>query len=86
MPNHAHPYMLFILRPYIQELCNVYYPPTPSFGWIIQINGHSLSLALAWRTSWLGYSLHPRSLTPIWSGMQGVFLSFGILLAGLGLR
>ena len=43
--NHAHPCppMLFKLRPCIQKLCNVYYPPTPSFGWIRQIKSHSLS-------------------------------------------
>ena len=83
--THAHlcPPMLFKSRPCIQKLCNVYYLPTPSLGWIGQIKGRSLSLASARNASWLEYSLHPISLTPIWSWMQGVFLSFGILLAGL---
>ena len=78
---HPCPPMLFKLRPCIQKLCNVYYPPTPSLGWIGQIKGRSLSLASARSASWLAYSMHPRSLTPIWSWMQGIFLSFGILLA-----
>jgi hypothetical protein len=71
MPTHsmtcAHPCppMLFKLRPCIQKLCNVHYPPTPSLGWIGQIKGLSLSLALARSASWLACSLHPRSLTPI---------------------
>jgi hypothetical protein len=65
------PPMLFKLRPCIQKLCNVYYPPTPSLGWIGQIKSRSLSLASARSASWLAYSLHPRSLTPIWSWMQG---------------
>ena len=49
MPTHsmtcAHPCppKLLKLRPCIQKLCNVYYPPTPSFGWIGQIKGRSLS-------------------------------------------
>jgi hypothetical protein len=64
------PPMLFKLRPCIQKLCNVYYPPTPSLGCIRQIKGRSLSLASARSASWLAYSLHPRSLTPIWSWMQ----------------
>jgi hypothetical protein len=69
---HPCPPMLFKLRPCIQKLCNVYYyPPTPSLGWIRQIKGRSMSLASAWSESWLAYSLHPRSLTPIWSWMQG---------------
>jgi hypothetical protein len=77
MPTHsmtcAHPCppMLFKLRPCIQKLCNVYYPPTPSLGWIGQMKGCSLSLASARSASWLAYSLHTRSLTPIWSWMQG---------------
>jgi len=77
MPTHsmtcAHPCppLLFKLRPCIQKLCNVYYPPTPSLGWIGQIKGRSLSLASSRSASWLVYSLHPRSLTPIWSWMQG---------------
>jgi hypothetical protein len=62
MPTHA--------RPCIQKLCNVYYPPIPSLGWIGQIKGRSLSLASTRSISWLAYSLHPRSLTPIWSWMQ----------------
>jgi hypothetical protein len=72
MPTHsmtcAHPCppMLFKLPMCIQKLCNVYYPPTPSLGWIGQIKGRSLSLASARSASWLVYSLHPRSLTPIW--------------------
>ena len=65
------PPMLFKLCPCIQKLCNVHYPPTPSLGWIGQIKGRSLSLASARSASWLAYSLHPRSLTPIWSWMQG---------------
>ena len=65
------PPMLFKLRPCIKKLCNVCYPPTPNLGWIGQIKSWSLSLASAWSTSWLAYSLHPRSLTPIWSWMQG---------------
>ena len=65
------PPMLFKLRPCIQKLCNVYYPPTPSLGWIGQIKGRSMSLASARSTSWLVYSLNPRSLTLIWSWMQG---------------
>ena len=32
------------LCPCIQKLCNVYYPPTPSLGWIGQIKDRSLSL------------------------------------------
>ena len=73
MPTHAHPCppMLFKSRPCIQKLCNVCYPPTPSLGWIGQIKGRSLSLASARSASWLAYSLHLRSLTPIWSWMQG---------------
>jgi hypothetical protein len=57
MPTHsmtcAHPCppMLFKLRPCIQKLCNVYYPPTPSLGWIGQIKRHTLSLASAQSTS-----------------------------------
>ena len=42
--------MLFKLRPCIPKLCNVYYPPTPSLGWIGQIKGCSLSLASQYRT------------------------------------
>jgi hypothetical protein len=68
---HSCPHMLFKLRPYIQKLCNVYYLPTPSLGWIGQIKGPSMSLASTWSASWLAYSLHPRILTPIWSWMQG---------------
>jgi hypothetical protein len=68
---HPCPTMLFKLRPCIQKLCNVHYPPTPSLGWIGQIKGLSLSLASARSASWLANSLHPRSLTPIWSWMQG---------------
>jgi hypothetical protein len=73
VPTRAHPCppMLFKLRPCIQKLCNVYYPHTPSLGWIGQIKGCSLSLAWARRASWLAYSLHLKSLTPIWSWMQG---------------
>jgi hypothetical protein len=75
MPTHsmtcAHPCpcppMLFKLCPCIQKLCNVYYPPTPSLGWIGQIKGRSLSMAFVWRASWLVHSLHPRSSTLIWS-------------------
>ena len=40
---HPCPPILFKLRPCIQKLCNVYNPPTPSFGWIGQIKGRSLS-------------------------------------------
>ena len=40
-------------------------------GCIGQIKGRSLSLASARSASWLAYSLHLRSLTPIWSWMQG---------------
>ena len=40
---HPRPPMLFKLRPCIKKLCNVYYPPTPSFGSIGQIKGRSLS-------------------------------------------
>ena len=64
------PPMLFKLRPCIQKLCNVYYSPTPSLGWIGQIKGRSLSLASTRSASWLAYSVHPRSLTPIWSWVQ----------------
>ena len=63
--------MLFKMRPCIQKNCNVYYPPTPSLGWIGQIKCRSLSMALARSASWLAYFLHPNSLTPIWSWMQG---------------
>ena len=69
--NDLCPPMLFKLRPCIQKLCNVYYLPTPSLGWIGQIKSHSLSLASTWSVSWLVYSLHPRSLSVIWSWMQG---------------
>jgi hypothetical protein len=65
------PPMLFKLRPCIKKLCNVYYPPTPSLGWIGQIKSHSMSLDSTRSISWLAYSLHQRSLTPIWSWMQG---------------
>ena len=41
--THPCPPMLFKLRLCIQKLCNVYYPPTPSLGWIGQIKGRSLS-------------------------------------------
>jgi hypothetical protein len=68
---HPCPPMLFKLCPCIQKLCNVYYLATPSLGWIGQIKGHSLSLASARSASWLAHSLHSRSLTPIWSWMQG---------------
>jgi hypothetical protein len=51
--------------------CNVYYLSTPSLGWIGQIKSRSLSLASARSASWLAHSLHPRSLTPIWSWMHG---------------
>ena len=77
MPTHsmicAHPCpsMLFKLRPCIQKLFSVYYPPTPSLDWIEQIKGRSLSMASAHSAFWLAYFLHPRSLTPIWSWMQG---------------
>ena len=67
---HPCPPMLFNLRPCIQKNCNVYYPPTPSLGWIGQIKSRSLSLASARIASWLAYSLHPRSSTPIWSWMH----------------
>jgi hypothetical protein len=39
--------MPFKLRPCIQKLCNVYYPPTPSLGWIGQIKGRSLLLVFS---------------------------------------
>jgi hypothetical protein len=65
------PTLLFKLRPCCQKLCNVYYLYTPSLGWIRQIKGHSLSPASARSVSWLAYSLHPRSLTPIWSWIKG---------------
>ena len=68
---HPCPPMLFKLRPCIQKMCNVHYPPTPSLGWIGQTKGCSLSLASAWSAYWLAYSLHPRILTPIWSWMHG---------------
>jgi hypothetical protein len=73
MSTHAHPCppMVFKLRPCIQKLCNVCYPPTQSLGWIGQIKDHSLSLASARSASWLANSLHPRSLTSIWSWMHG---------------
>jgi hypothetical protein len=77
MPTHsmtcAHPYppMLFKLRLCIQKLCNMYYLPTSSLSWIGQIKGHSLSLATAQSASWLAYSMHMRSLTLIWSWIQG---------------
>ena len=59
------------LRPCIQKLCNVYYPPTPSF-WLDRTNKRSfIVLASARSTSWLAYFLHPRILTSIWSWMQG---------------
>ena len=64
MPTHsmtcAHPCppMLFKLRPCFQKLCNVYYPPTPSLGWIGHIKCRILSMASAWSASWLAYSLH----------------------------
>ena len=62
MPTHsmtrAHlcPPMLFKLRPCIQKLWNVYYPSTPSLGWIGQIKSRSLSLASVRSASWLAYS------------------------------
>jgi hypothetical protein len=68
---HPCPPMLFKLRLCIQKSCNVHHPPTPSLGWIGQIKDRSLSLASTLSASWLAYSLHPRSLTPIWSWMQG---------------
>jgi hypothetical protein len=80
MPIHAHPCPPIVwhvpthaiqIAPMYSKLCNVYYPPTPSLGWIGQIKGRSLSLASAQSTSWLAYSLHPRSLTPICSWMHG---------------
>ena len=46
MPTHPCPPMLFKLRSCIQKLCNVYYPSTPSLGWIGQIKDRSLSLAI----------------------------------------
>ena len=51
VPTHAHPCppMLFKLRPCIQKLCNVHYPPTPSLRWIGQIKSRSLSLTSARR-------------------------------------
>ena len=55
---HSCPPMLFKLRPCIQKLCNVHYPPTPSLGWIRQIKGRSLSLGSTRSASWLEYSLH----------------------------
>ena len=66
MPTHA-----IQIAPMYSKLCNVYYPPTPSLGWIGQIKGSSLLLASARSASWLAYTLHSRSLTPIWSWMQG---------------
>jgi hypothetical protein len=63
--------MLFKLRPCIQKLCNVHNPPTPSLGWIGQIKGRSMLPASTQSASWLVYSLHPRSLTLIWSWMHG---------------
>jgi hypothetical protein len=68
--NDLCPPMLFKLRPCIQKLCNVYYSPTTSLGWIRQIKSRSLSLASAQSAYWLAYSLHLRSLTPSWSWMQ----------------
>ena len=70
--THAHPCppMIFKLRPCIQKSCNVHYPPTPSLGWLGQIKGRSLSLASTRSATWLVYSLHPRSLTPIWRWMH----------------
>jgi hypothetical protein len=75
MPTHAHPQhdmrppmppMLFKLRPCIQKLCNVY---AYTKSWLDRTNKRSLASARS--ASWLAYSLHPRSLTPIWSWMQG---------------
>jgi hypothetical protein len=68
VPTHA---IQIVPNACMKKLCNVYYPPTPSLGWIGQIKGRSLSLASARSAHWLAYSLHPRSLTPIWSWMQG---------------
>ena len=48
MPTHA-----IQIAPMYSELCNVYYPLTPSLGWIGQIKGSSLLLALARSASWL---------------------------------
>jgi hypothetical protein len=59
------------IAPMYLKLCNVYYPPTPSLGWIGQIKRRSISLASTRSASWLVYSLHPRSLTPICSWMHG---------------
>ena len=68
MPTHAHTYMtyahpcppmLFKLRPCIQKLCNVYYPPTPSLGWIGQIKDRSLSLAIVHKPMPTHYNMEP---------------------------
>jgi hypothetical protein len=74
MPIHAHPCYsncVHVFKNCVMCITHLHHPPTPSLGWIGQINGRTLSLASARSASWLAYSLHPRSLTPIWSWMQG---------------
>ena len=51
--------MLFKLRPCIQKLCNVYYPSTPSLGWIGQIKDRSLSLAIVHKPMPTHYNMEP---------------------------
>jgi hypothetical protein len=69
MSTHAHPCYSNCIH--VFKNCVLCITPTPSLGWIRKIIGRSLSLALVRSASWLAYSLHPRSLTLIWSWMQG---------------
>ena len=65
------PPMLFKLHPCNQKLCpciqklsNVYYPPTPSLGWIGQIKDRSLSLAIVHKPMPTHYNMAPMHPCP----------------------
>ena len=65
--------MLFKLRPCIQKLCNVYYPHTPSLGWIGQIKDCSLSLAIVHKPMPTHYNMEPVPTQNPWAwALMGV--------------
>ena len=67
---HPCPPMLFKLRPCIQKLCNVHYPPTPSLDRIGQIKGRSLVVGFSLGRFLVSVFPASKILTLIWSWMQ----------------
>jgi hypothetical protein len=63
--------MLFKLRQCIQRLCK-FILPAYTKSWLDRTNKKSFNvMGFSPSAYWLAYSLHPRTLTPIWNWMQG---------------